>query len=139
MCVCLFVYYYVKSYKSSQQKIKSKGRWNNKNLSVPFFTVPFRLRSVKHGHDATAGNEQVTKLLHLYTSKRQSRCSPRCTPLISLMSPQRKRMTDENGKRSHKNRGKHHPAKVVSFIFNPTFELPTGGRVGFTRRETRLI
>lgn len=136
MCVCLFPYYYVKSYKSFQQKIKSKGRWNNKNLFSPH---PFKLKRVKHGHDATAGNEQVTKLLHLYTSKRQSPCSQRYTPLISLMSPQRKRMTDENGKRSYKNKENHHPAKVVSFIFNPTFELPTGGRVGFTRRETLLI
>lgn len=33
-----------------------------------FFTL-FKVKSIQHGHDATAGNEQITKLLHLYLSE----------------------------------------------------------------------
>lgn len=47
---------------------QSKEKWKNKKATVFFFTL-FKVKSIQHGHDATAGNEQITKLLHLYLSE----------------------------------------------------------------------
>lgn len=39
---------------------QSKERWKNKKATVFFY--PFKVKSIQHGHDATTGNEQITKL-----------------------------------------------------------------------------
>lgn len=41
--------------------------------------------------------------------------------------------------KSHKSRENNGPAKVVALIFNPTFELTTGGSFGSTPRETNYL
>lgn len=84
-CVCVTTL----SYKSSDQRKMEKQESNC------IFFYPFKVKSVQHGHDARAGNEQITKLLHLYLSETVS-------PIVVIrtFSPfsvcTERRITDEN-------------------------------------------